>query len=78
MVTVGDAFTLAPVVALRPLEGLHAYVDAPEAASASAEEPLQNKAEPGVTLTTGKGRTVAATSAELTEPPPFEQVTTQT
>ena len=64
VVAVGEAITDAPVVALRPVEGVQAYVVAPEAVSV-AEEPAQIAAGPLI-VTVGFGFTVTvAFTAEL-------------
>jgi hypothetical protein len=56
VVVIGDAITVAPVVALRPVEGLHAYVPAPEAVS-EVEEPVHIAVGP-LTVIVGIGFTV--------------------
>ena len=57
MVTVGFAVTVAPVVALNPVDGDHEYVEAPFA-KRDTELPEHIIAEEGVTLTVGNGFTV--------------------
>ena len=67
MVTVGFAVTVAPVVALNPVEGDHEYVEAP-VAKRDTELPEHIIAEEGVTLTVGNGFTVMVTVAVFVQP----------
>jgi hypothetical protein len=60
VVTVGLAFTLAPVVALNPVPGLQEYVEAPLALSAT-ELPEHTVGE--LTVTVGVGFTVTVVTA---------------
>jgi hypothetical protein len=54
----GDAVTDAPVVPLSPVEGLHVYVDAPEAES-TVFVPEQIVLLPAETVIVGRARTVS-------------------
>lgn len=63
----GDAVTVAPVVALSPVEGDHEYVVAPLAVSV-VEPPEQIAADAGETLTFGEGVTVTVTDEVLLHP----------
>jgi hypothetical protein len=56
MVDVGEAITVAPVVALRAVDGDQAYVVPPEAVSETFD-PLQIDAEEGVTVIVIEGVT---------------------
>ena len=59
MLDVGEALTLEPVVALKPVEGAHAYEFAPLTAS-EVELPLQSVAVDGPEIT-GAALTATAT-----------------
>lgn len=67
VVVVGPAVTVAPVVPDNPVDGLHEYVEAPDAVSDTLL-PLQIVGADGVTLTVGKGFTVTVTFFVLTHP----------
>jgi hypothetical protein len=64
---VGLAFTVAPVVALKPVEGLHAYV-APPLAVRFTFPPVQMVGFAGTILIVGRGLTVTVT-CEVEEHP---------
>ena len=72
MVTVGQAFTLAPVVALRPVAGLHVYVE-PPAAVKVAQFPEQMVAL--FTVIAGSGLTVTTAVAVRVQPAALVPVT---
>jgi len=66
VVAAGDAVTDAPVVADKPVAGLHEYVLAPEAVSET--DPSGNiEGADGATVITGKGFTVMVTVFEFAE-----------
>ena len=67
MVTDGDAVTVAPVVALNPVDGFHVYVNAPEAVSPTDPDG-QMSDDDGVIVTTGNGFTVTVTVVVETHP----------
>jgi hypothetical protein len=71
VVTVGLAVTLAPVVALNPVAGLHAYVLAPVAVRV-IEPPGQIVAE--FTVTIGKGFTVTTEVTVPVHPPELPEI----
>ena len=71
---VGFAITVAPVVLLSPVEGAHAYVLAPLAASVVLL-PLQMVADAGETFTFGSGLTVTVKASLFTHPFAFVPVT---
>jgi len=60
--------TLAPVVALKPVAGLHVYVVAPPALSV-VELPEHMVGEVAVAVTVGVGLTVTVTVAVFVQPP---------
>jgi hypothetical protein len=72
-VLVGDAVTVAPVVALKPVAGDQLYVVAPLAVS-TALPPEQKVAEEGEILTDGEAFTVTVT-VEMPVQPPVVPVT---
>jgi hypothetical protein len=75
MVDEGFAVTLVPVVALRPVEGLHVYPPLPLLAFKVTEPPLQMVEEPvGVMLTVPPGFTVT-TCVAVEEPQALDVVT---
>jgi hypothetical protein len=65
VVPAGFAETVAPVVALRPVAGLHEYVFAPEAVT---EPAIPAQIVIGGTVIVGNGFTVTITEAVLTQP----------
>jgi hypothetical protein len=69
VVLVGDAVTLAPIVADRPVAGDHVYVLAPDAVR-PAEEPVQ-MATLDPALTGGRLLTDTITVAKLLQPLAF-------
>ena len=63
----GLAVTLAPVVALKPVPGLHVYVDAPDATKLTL--PLvQILADEGVIVTVGIGSTITISVVSFIQP----------
>ena len=71
---VGLAVTVAPVVALKPVDGDHEYVEAPLAVS-DTELPVQILGAVGVTLTIGAALTVTAKHLEALVPQALPDVT---
>jgi hypothetical protein len=67
VVTVGEAETVAPVVALNPVAGAQAYVLAPLAVMLT-ELPLQIVGAAGFLVTVGKGFTVTVTVVVFVQP----------
>ena len=74
MVVIGLAVTIAPVVVFNPVEGDHAYVDAPLAVSAVLL-PLQILGAEGVTVKLGRGFTVITTVFVFVHPAELVPVT---
>jgi len=67
---VGDAVTVAPVVALNPVAGNHEYVLAPDAVNKTgAHDPS------GVIVIVGNGFTVRVPAADVAEPQVFVTTT---
>ena len=70
----GLAVGLLQLVQLNPPGGLHVYVVAPLAVSAT-ESPGHIPGEPGVTVRDGDGITVMVMDAESVQPFPFAPIT---
>ena len=66
--------TAAPVDALSPADGDHAYVVAPDAVI-DVDDPEHTEADTGVTVTTGVTLTVIALVAEAVQPAALVPVT---
>ena len=63
VVTIGLAFTVEPMVALKPAAGAQLYVVAPLAVTLVPPPPEQIVAEVGLNVTVGVGFTVTTTTA---------------